>query len=146
MIFGTLLGTLVLTNLMISFMTSEFHKVRQQAQKETLFAFIELTHDLSHRSRLFPPPLNIIVVAITCVVMLFGSLVTLINSTWNIYIWLNFGFFEKFRSKKYRLGYPLIGVVMLWTWFLIGIYFEEWIAVYVVIPVWLIFGLLVYVF
>eukprot|EP01084_Bolivina_argentea_P186908 322073_1 len=57
----TVIGMLILTNLLIALMSTEYEKFQEIAQAEVSFMAIETAIDLAHRDRLMPPPLNVIV-------------------------------------------------------------------------------------
>ena len=65
---ATVFGTIILTNLLIALMTTEYENVKDAAKGEVIYNQAELTYDLSKRSRLMPPPLNIIVIIITVII------------------------------------------------------------------------------
>eukprot|EP01084_Bolivina_argentea_P214046 363427_1 len=65
-------GTILMINLLIALMTTAFEDIHKQAVKESVFAKVETTYDLSNRSRFMPAPLCIYV-------LLFALLIHIIN-------------------------------------------------------------------
>eukprot|EP01083_Nonionella_stella_P242799 846647_1 len=63
-IFITLIGFLVLTNMLIALMTTEYEQFQGIAQLEIAYMWTETCYDLAHRDRLMPPPLNLVAWAI----------------------------------------------------------------------------------
>eukprot|EP01084_Bolivina_argentea_P150327 262534_1 len=61
MVLATIFGALILTNLLIALMTTEYENVQEAAKGEVIYNKADLAYDLSNRSRLMPPPLNIVV-------------------------------------------------------------------------------------
>eukprot|EP01084_Bolivina_argentea_P005108 9653_1 len=85
MIMATIFGTIILTNLLIALMTTEYENVAEKAKSQVIYNKTELAFDLSKRSRLMPPPLNIFVLAIALIVDLFNFIFAMIHPSWNIY-------------------------------------------------------------
>ena len=71
-IIATIIGSLLLTNLLIALMTTRYENVEEEAKSEVIYNRAELIYDLSDRRRLMPPPLNILVLIITFIVDLIG--------------------------------------------------------------------------
>ena len=83
MLLVTVLGTLVLNNLLIALMTTQYENVQEDAKKFVIYNQVETTYDLIRRGRAMPPPLNILVCCDfllwkTCVFTLFLSSLSLI--------------------------------------------------------------------
>ena len=59
---ATMFGTLILTNLLIALMTTEYENVSERAAAEVMCNQAELAYDLTTQtSRMMPPPFNIVV-------------------------------------------------------------------------------------
>ena len=99
MVAVTLFGTLILTNLLIALMTTEYEEVQKQAQAEVIFNETELTFDLTSRSRQMPPPLNVISTIVAFVIHILNFFFALIHpQILNIYAYIDYSTFEKFRK------------------------------------------------
>eukprot|EP01083_Nonionella_stella_P127007 384693_1 len=101
MVAVTFFGTLILTNLLIALMTTEYEAVQSQAKAEVIFNETELTIDLTSRSRQMPPPLNIVVIVISLIIHILNFFTALLHPRYlNIYYYIDFSTFEKFRRFK----------------------------------------------
>eukprot|EP01083_Nonionella_stella_P198547 728862_1 len=60
----TVIGFLVLTNMLIALMTTEYEQFRESAILEIAYMSTETCFDLAHRDRLMPPPFNLFAYAI----------------------------------------------------------------------------------
>ena len=77
---ATIIGTLVLTNLLIALMTTEYEKVSERAAAEVMFNQAELAYDLTTQtSRLMPAPLNLIPLVFSAIIWFFNLIISLIN-------------------------------------------------------------------
>eukprot|EP01083_Nonionella_stella_P172932 594922_1 len=85
-VFLTVVGMLVLTNLLIALMSTKYEEFQETAQEEVHFMQIETAIDLAHRDRLMPPPLNVIVYPLGVAIHLF---VTLFAPCCNCYSHIN---------------------------------------------------------
>lgn len=59
---------MVLTNLLIALMTTEYDDFAEHADQEVNYMWTETVYDLSHRDRLLPPPFNLLAYAIGIVI------------------------------------------------------------------------------
>ena len=99
MVIATIFGTLILTNLLIALMTTEYEKVKDAAKGEVIHNHAELTYDLSQRSRSMPPPLNIVVLVIALIVDIINFFFALCKpSKWNIYAKIDHQLFFNLQS------------------------------------------------
>eukprot|EP01084_Bolivina_argentea_P150325 262530_1 len=91
MVGATIFGALILTNLLIALMTTEYEHVQEAAKGEVIYNKADLAYDLSNRSRLMPPPLNIVVLIISLIIHVFNIFYSLIihPTTLNIYYYMN---------------------------------------------------------
>eukprot|EP01084_Bolivina_argentea_P166855 289660_1 len=95
----TIIGFLILTNLLIALMSTEYENFQEIANLEVAYMWTETAYDLSHRDRLMPPPLNLIVYVIGIIIHICVwplaiccttnkcNLYTHFNH--NTYVWLN---------------------------------------------------------
>ena len=103
MIIATLFGTLILTNLLIALMTTQYENVQEEAKYFVIYNQAETTYDLTRRSRLLPPPMNIVVVVLMVLLNLFNVVVTLIRPTWNMYNHVGRAMFTNLQKCKCSL-------------------------------------------
>jgi len=61
----SILGTVLLLNLLIAMMASTYEKIREGTAKQVNFARAEETFGMSHSNAIIPPPLNVIVFALS---------------------------------------------------------------------------------
>eukprot|EP01083_Nonionella_stella_P080159 220125_1 len=73
--FFSILGTILLLNLLIAMMASTYERIREGTAKQVNFARAEQTYALAHRHAIIPPPLNGVVFAVSCVWFFFEFLV-----------------------------------------------------------------------
>ena len=102
MVFATLFGTLILTNLLIALMTTEYEKVQSKAKQEVIFNQTEVTIDLSSRGRFMPPPLNIIVFIIATVVQILNFIISTFKKEWNLYASMDYTLFENLKQHTFN--------------------------------------------
>ena len=77
---ATIFGTLVLTNLLIALMTTEYEKVSERAAAEVMCNQAELAYDLTTQtSRLMPAPLNLIPLVFSVIIWFFNLIISLLN-------------------------------------------------------------------
>lgn len=99
MVIATLFGTLILTNLLIALMTTEYENVQEKAKDEVIYNKAELTSDLSKRSRLMPPPFNILALVVTLIIDIINFFTALISpSYYNIYTYIDHQLFFNLQS------------------------------------------------
>lgn len=80
----------ILLNLLIALMTTEYDAVKQLAREEAAFLSAQNCYDLKHRLRFMPPPFNWLPVVVTLVVTLFNFIPALISPNYlNIYAYLH---------------------------------------------------------
>ena len=84
----TVVGMLILTNLLIALMSSEYEKFQETAQEEVSFMYIETVIDLAHRDRLMPPPLNVFIYPLGLIIHILNTLCALL-SVCNLYSRIN---------------------------------------------------------
>eukprot|EP01084_Bolivina_argentea_P022070 40994_1 len=102
MVIATIFGTIILTNLLIALMTTQYENVQEKARSQIIYDKAELTYDLSSRSRLLPPPLNIVVFIIAIIIDIINFFLALISPTkLNIYTKIHPHLF--FNLKHYNL-------------------------------------------
>ena len=117
MVVATFFGSLILTNLLIALMTTEYENVQEAAKQEVVYNKAELAFDLSDRSRFMPPPLNILVLIFVTIVDILNFFIAFIISPKyaNIYSYIdhqlfinmiNFNIFQ-FEHDKWN---PVYGV------------------------------------
>jgi len=100
---ATVFGALILTNLLIALMVTEYKRVSERAAAEVTFNQVQLAYDLcTHTSRVLPAPLNIIPLALGFVVWLFNFIISLINPRWNLFAHLHSGTFQKLKDLNIR--------------------------------------------
>ena len=103
---ATFFGTMILTNLMIALMTTEYDKVQKQAKAEVIFNETELTVDLSQRSRLMPPPLNVFVLGIAAVIAVLNVVVAVLcklcRKNVNIFALIDHELFENLKEHNFN--------------------------------------------
>ena len=124
MVGATFFGTLILTNLLIALMTTEYENVREKAKQEVILNQIELTFDLSIRSRSMPPPLNIIVYLSSSIIYII-NVITSCCFRYNMYSYIHFDSFKQLKARKYKYGFPLFISLILWVVFAVGIYYHN---------------------
>ena len=67
-------------------MTTEYEGVKEKAASQVIFNKAELAYDLSKRSRLMPPPLNILALVVGIIIDIFNFAPALGSPAgWNIY-------------------------------------------------------------
>eukprot|EP01083_Nonionella_stella_P042856 115652_1 len=77
MVLLSIFGTLLLMNLFIALLTITYESEKQNARLKTNFARITHTIELNNRSSVMPPPLNIVVFALTLIYALFECITVL---------------------------------------------------------------------
>ena len=134
MIFATFFGSLILTNLLIALMATEYEDVSEKAAEEVMCNKIELAYDLSHRSRLMPPPLNTLVFIQWGMVWWFNFIRSVINPKDNLYAYLNYHSFQKLKESNpmalavFVSGYMLNAAISVSIWMLNVIAFVCWMC------------------
>eukprot|EP01083_Nonionella_stella_P109163 318001_1 len=99
MVIATLFGTLILTNLLIALMTTQYENLQETAKGEVLYNQAALTYDLSKRSRVMPPPLNIVVLVVALAVYVINFCLAMIcPETLNIYSWIDHQLFYNLQN------------------------------------------------
>ena len=102
LVIASVLGTLVLLNLLIAIMNAKYEKIQDQAYADIMLNQIELSFDYSRRSRHMPPPLNIIVYIGVFIIWIFNFLISIINiilgTNWNIFKYIHYDMFEYLRN------------------------------------------------
>lgn len=97
---------MILTNLMIALMTTEYDKVQAQAKAEVIFNETELTVDLSQRSRMMPPPLNVFVLVIAAVMLVSNLLLVFLckvgGKNWNIFAVIDHELFNNLKEHNFN--------------------------------------------
>ena len=89
--FVTIFGFLILTNLLIALMTAEYENFQGVANAEVAYMWTETVYDLSHRDRLMPPPLNLIVYAFGLIIhiLVWPFAICCPTRKWNLYTWFD---------------------------------------------------------
>eukprot|EP01084_Bolivina_argentea_P286623 491712_1 len=98
MVVTTVFGGLILTNLLIALMNQQYESVQKEAQAHAVFNRAELAYDLSNRSRLMPPPLDIFVFASFFIVWFFNLFISLFNPKWNVFAVIHYELFQNLKQ------------------------------------------------
>lgn len=108
-----IVGMLILMNLLIALMTTEYENVQEDAQKEVSYMSAQITFDLSNRNRMIPPPLNIIVIAVGVFVHVINLPLALLLPAFNLYSYVDYHIYQRMESfyigcnsrkrKKYQI-------------------------------------------
>eukprot|EP01083_Nonionella_stella_P210878 763015_1 len=112
LVITSMLGTLLLLNLLIATMASKYDEVKEQAHKEVILYKTELSFDLLRRSRHMPPPLNVILYLITAIILLLNLFVALLVPKWNVFGLVHYDAFENmkifncWRCRHKKCTYP----------------------------------------
>eukprot|EP01083_Nonionella_stella_P207975 755059_1 len=75
----SVLGTVLLLNLLIAMMASTYEQIREGTAKQVNFARAEQVFNLSHTNAIIPPPLNVLVFAFSIIWFLFELLLWLLS-------------------------------------------------------------------
>eukprot|EP01084_Bolivina_argentea_P111712 199268_1 len=78
MIFSVL-GTVLMLNLLIAMMSSTYEQIREGTAKQVNFARAEQTYSLAHRNAIIPPPLNVFAFILSILWFIFEFLLFLIS-------------------------------------------------------------------
>eukprot|EP01083_Nonionella_stella_P219994 787527_1 len=138
MVLATLFGSLILTNLLIALMTTKYENVQEEAKGELTYNAAALTQDLSQRSRIMPPPLNLVVIILVFFIDIINFFVAMVRPKKNIYACIghqsflnlqNFNILQcehKERIKYQRIDHKCQSRLDFLRWFFMGCWYN-WI-------------------
>eukprot|EP01083_Nonionella_stella_P141583 436629_1 len=98
MVLATIFGSLILTNLLIALMTTKYENVQEEAKGELTYNRAAMTHDYSQRSRIMPPPLNLVVIVLVFFIDIINFLIAMIRPKKNIYACIDHQSFFNLKS------------------------------------------------
>ena len=102
-VFFIIVSSILLLNLLIALMTTEFDAVRELAKEESAYLKAQYCYDLKHRSRYIPPPINWILAIILLLIHIINIIPALISPNYlNIYAHLHRPWMNPLRSHCYR--------------------------------------------